>query len=359
MKPSDTNHYKFIQAIGEGKTAVVWLAQHTGVNRQVAVKVLQKSSQIENLRHIMQEVELGTAINCPYFVKYYDSFEDEENLYIVMEYLPNGSLAQLIRKDGALEEKRAKQIIYQVFKALDYIHDKKIIHRDLKAENILLAANNDIKIADFGVSTTLDKLNQSICGSPSYIAPELIKREVYGTAVDMWASGVLLYLMLTGDYPFKDDSLAMLCQKIVKQEIEIPQTLSSDLQNLLFSLLRKEPIFRILASEALAHPCFEDVENRMRVYQNKSMHLFTKKLFRDRMGGYHSIRTQKGCSTDDPIAKQIYTDSTLSEERATEDNLFAIRKKKSMNVINRSMIARSLPINPIYGQRSVLGQKRL
>ncbi len=165
----------------------------------------------------------------PYLIHLHEIYEDQKQIYFVIEDVENGELFDLIVKNRKLPENEACRIYFQLAEALEYIHLIKIVHRDLKPENVLLDKNFNIKLIDFGLSNiyTSNENLQTACGSPCYAAPEMILGEKYSAyKVDIWSSGVVLYTMLTGHLPFDAPQIQKLYSKIISGTYVIPEYLS-------------------------------------------------------------------------------------------------------------------------------------
>lgn len=249
--------YVLHHSIGGGRTSVVWCAKHIKLRRDVAIKIIDKKRTDILLPSIRKEIEISKDLNHPYVTHMYESFEDEEYIYIVMEYMHNGSLAQQISMTGQLAESRAKPYIAQILIALKYLHDHQIIHRDIKAENVLIDVNQNVRLMDYGMSST-QELARSNCGSHCYAAPEIILHNEYNHLVDMWSTGVLFYYMLSGELPFFDSNLPGLMNKILTQDPKPIQDISRSMQDLIDHLLCKDPTERYSVNEALNHPCIKE-----------------------------------------------------------------------------------------------------
>lgn len=180
--------YQLLYILGEGANAVVWCALHQVIKKKVSIKVISKTQRLD---HAMNEIKILQDMNSKYVVELFEWFEDDDNLYIVMEYIPNGSLQNHVACMGSISEVVAKKYIYQLLLTMDLLHSKNIMHRDIKAENVLLDANNDIRLIDFGMSGEIENM-KSICGSPAYMAPEMIDYGKYDKRADIWSIGVLL-----------------------------------------------------------------------------------------------------------------------------------------------------------------------
>jgi len=188
---------------------------------------------------------------------------DEEDQWVIsLELVDNGSVLDLINTWKMVPEVKCRRLFCQLIAALQYLHcDRQIVHRDIKSENILLDSSMNIRLIDFGFANVFDNENpllKTTCGSPFYMAPEVIKNEPYTAAADIWSAGVVLYTMLVGHLPFQSDNVGLLLQSIVSADPVIPAQVSSDARSLLTGLLKKDPKSRMTIPRILAHPWLAD-----------------------------------------------------------------------------------------------------
>lgn len=245
--------------IGKGAFSKVYRAIHKPTNQEVAIKIIPITEK--NSREILEEISTTRDLKHPYVAELYEILEDKDNNYLIMEYLPNGNLCDYIKQQGALSEDEAQFIFFQIVSAVSYLHSNNIIHRDIKAENILLDKNNNIRLIDFGLSKHMsDKSDQckTLCGTAAYCAPEIILGRMYNESVDIWSLGILLYMMLNKRLPFVHSSVMGQMNLITNTSPEIPNSLSSSAQDLLNRMLNKDPSNRITLNEVLYHPWIED-----------------------------------------------------------------------------------------------------
>nr|XP_020642207.1 serine/threonine-protein kinase MARK1 isoform X1 [Pogona vitticeps] len=241
-------NYRLLKTIGKGNFAKVKLARHVLTGREVAVKIIDKTQlNPTSLQKLFREVRIMKILNHPNIVKLFEVIETEKTLYLVMEYASGGEVFDYLVAHGRMKEKEARAKFRQIVSAVQYCHQKCIVHRDLKAENLLLDGDMNIKIADFGFSNefTIGNKLDTFCGSPPYAAPELFQGKKYdGPEVDVWSLGVILYTLVSGSLPFDGQNLKELRERVLRGKYRIPFYMSTDCENLLKKLLVLNPIKR-------------------------------------------------------------------------------------------------------------------
>ncbi|XP_063159906.1 serine/threonine-protein kinase MARK1 isoform X3 [Candoia aspera] len=241
-------NYRLLKTIGKGNFAKVKLARHVLTGREVAVKIIDKTQlNPTSLQKLFREVRIMKILNHPNIVKLFEVIETEKTLYLVMEYASGGEVFDYLVAHGRMKEKEARAKFRQIVSAVQYCHQKCIVHRDLKAENLLLDGDMNIKIADFGFSNefTVGNKLDTFCGSPPYAAPELFQGKKYdGPEVDVWSLGVILYTLVSGSLPFDGQNLKELRERVLRGKYRIPFYMSTDCENLLKKLLVLNPIKR-------------------------------------------------------------------------------------------------------------------
>ncbi|VBB29834.1 unnamed protein product [Acanthocheilonema viteae] len=234
--------YSICEEIGSGNFSKVNLGIHCLTNEKVAMKVMDKSKMKEKL--LEHEIKSMEQLHHPNIIRLFECVETTSRIYLVMEYAGFGELYSYIHHRGKLSENHCKPIFAQIVSAISYIHSKNIIHRDIKAENVLLSAPDWIKLADFGFACQVnpnDRLT-TFCGSPAYAAPELLRNdEYYGANADIWAIGVLLYFILVGRTPFSGETINNLKQCILRGAYPLPNYLSISAQRAISQMLVIDP----------------------------------------------------------------------------------------------------------------------
>ncbi|KAM7398894.1 hypothetical protein PAMP_018199 [Pampus punctatissimus] len=223
-------NYRLLKTIGKGNFAKVKLARHILTGRE-----------------LFREVRIMKTLNHPNIVQLFEVIQTEKTLYLIMEYASGGEVFDYLVAHGRMKEKEARAKFRQIVSAVHYCHQKNIVHRDLKAENLLLDANSNIKIADFGFSnefTAGSKLD-TFCGSPPYAAPELFQGKKYdGPEVDIWSLGVILYTLVSGSLPFDGQNLKELRERVLRGKYRVPFYMSTDCEGILRRFLVLNPAKR-------------------------------------------------------------------------------------------------------------------
>ncbi|MEN2500051.1 MAG: MAP microtubule affinity-regulating kinase 1, partial [Marteilia pararefringens] len=200
------SRYKILRSIGKGNFAHVKSALHLDTKQHVAIKIINTKKLNEaSIIKLEREIEIMKKINHRHIVKLIEVIRGKTYSYIVEELVNGGELFDFLLNSGRMREKDAKKTFYQLISAVLYCHNLKIVHRDLKAENILLDENHNVKLADFGFANFFSSEADlaTCCGSPPYAAPELFQAKKYkGPEVDVWSLGVILFTLVTGSLPF-------------------------------------------------------------------------------------------------------------------------------------------------------------
>eukprot|EP00366_Plasmodium_knowlesi_P005044 XP_002262542.1 RAC-beta serine/threonine protein kinase,putative [Plasmodium knowlesi strain H] len=263
------DNFTFLKVIGRGSYGKVLLVRHTQNNKLYAMKILRKENIISRnqLEHTKIERNVLKCVSHPFIVKLYYAFQTTKKLYFILEYCPGGELFFHLSKMKELPEEAAIFYIAEIILALEYLHKLNIIYRDVKPENVLLDEMGHIRLTDFGLSKEGISDNNSatsLCGTPEYLAPEIIDQCGHGKAVDWWSLGIMLYEMLTGRLPFNSSTRADLFERIKHETLRYPRFLSPDAVDLLKKLFEKDPKKRLGsgatdAEEIKNHPFFKNI----------------------------------------------------------------------------------------------------
>uniref|UniRef100_A0A671XP42 non-specific serine/threonine protein kinase n=1 Tax=Sparus aurata TaxID=8175 RepID=A0A671XP42_SPAAU len=249
MAAVSMGHYEIERTIGKGNFAVVKLATHIITKAKVAIKIVDKTQlDDENLKKIFREVQIMKLLKHPHIIRLYQVMETERMIYLVTEYASGGEIFDHLVAHGRMAEKDARKKFKQIVAAVHFCHCRNIVHRDLKAENLLLDHNLNIKIADFGFSNLFSRgqLLKTWCGSPPYAAPELFEGKEYdGPKVDIWSLGVVLYVLVCGALPFDGSTLQNLRARVLSGKFRIPFFMSTDCEYLIRHMLVLEPSRRL------------------------------------------------------------------------------------------------------------------
>ncbi|XP_026869530.2 microtubule-associated serine/threonine-protein kinase 1 isoform X2 [Electrophorus electricus] len=273
MKPPCESDFQTIKLISNGAYGAVYLVRHRETRQRFAMKKINKQNLLlrNQVQQAFVERDILTFAENPFVVSMFCSFETRRHLCMVMEYVEGGDCATLLKNIGALPVEMARMYFAETVLALEYLHNYGIVHRDLKPDNLLITSMGHIKLTDFGLSkmglmnlTTnlyeghIEKdarefLDKQVCGTPEYIAPEVILRQGYGKPVDWWAMGIILYEFLVGCVPFFGDTPEELFGQVISDDIAWPEgdeALPSDAQNLISTLLQTNPLVRLGAGGA-------------------------------------------------------------------------------------------------------------
>ncbi|XP_061558521.1 MAP/microtubule affinity-regulating kinase 4 isoform X1 [Phycodurus eques] len=248
-------NYRLLKTIGKGNFAKVKLARHILTGREVAIKIIDKTQlNPTSLQKLFREVRIMKGLNHPNIVQLFEVIETDKTLYLIMEYASGGEVFDYLVSHGRMKEVEARAKFRQIVSAVHYCHTKNIVHRDLKAENLLLDADANIKIADFGFSNefTLGNKLDTFCGSPPYAAPELFQGKKYdGPEVDVWSLGVILYTLVSGSLPFDGQNLKELRERVLRGKYRVPFYMSTDCEGILRRFLVLNPAKRCTLDQVM------------------------------------------------------------------------------------------------------------
>ena len=269
VKSVTLSDFKVLKVLGRGSFGKVCLVEYLPTHEIYAMKSLKKDILIEQeqIENTLLEKEILQSISHPLLCGLVFCFQTEERIYFVMPFLSGGELFQHLKKAKNFDEKKVQFYGAQIAMALEYLHSKGIIYRDLKPENILMDKTGYLRLADFGMAKKLkeNELAMSFCGTPEYLAPEVIAQTGHDKNADWWSFGILLYEMLCGLPPFYVENLDKMYEMIQKNEVKFPKriNLSEEAKDIIKKLLEKNPKKRLGAKKGIqeikAHPFFANV----------------------------------------------------------------------------------------------------
>ncbi|XP_036383052.1 microtubule-associated serine/threonine-protein kinase 1-like isoform X1 [Megalops cyprinoides] len=342
-KPPSEADFQTIKLISNGAYGAVYLVRHRETRQRFAMKKINKQNLIlrNQIQQAFVERDILTFAENPFVVSMFCSFETRRHLCMVMEYVEGGDCATLLKNIGALPVEMARMYFAETVLALEYLHNYGIVHRDLKPDNLLITSMGHIKLTDFGLSkmglmslTTnlyeghIEKdarefLDKQVCGTPEYIAPEVILRQGYGKPVDWWAMGIILYEFLVGCVPFFGDTPEELFGQVITDDIVWPEgdeALPADAQSLISTLLQTNPLMRLGtggAFEVKQHAFFNDLDWNSLLRQKAEFipHLESEEdtsYFDTRSERYHHINSYDEDDTNDDEPVEIRQFSSCS-----------------------------------------------
>eukprot|EP01088_Endostelium_zonatum_P006526 TRINITY_DN18661_c0_g1_i1.p1 TRINITY_DN18661_c0_g1~~TRINITY_DN18661_c0_g1_i1.p1 ORF type:complete len:306 (-),score=75.46 TRINITY_DN18661_c0_g1_i1:126-1043(-) len=258
-----TAKYDIGNELGRGAFSVVKLGTVKKSKDKVAIKIIDKKNVgPEYEKNLRMETEILQKVHHPNIIHLKEMIDTKDKIYFVMELVTGGELFDRIVEKGSYSEDDAKDLVRKIVSAVEYLHSKGIAHRDLKPENLLVKSldqDTEVKIADFGLSKIIDqdKMMQTACGTPGYVAPEVLQAEGYGDEVDMWSIGVITYILLCGFPPFYSESVPEVFEQIMKAEYDYPaeywDEISDEAKDFINHLLVVDVKKRLTAKKALEH----------------------------------------------------------------------------------------------------------
>jgi len=256
VNPNTKQQYERGRFLGKGGFAKCYEMKDLVTGEVTAGKIVPKSllTKSHQKEKMSQEIRLHKKVLHPSLVKLYSYFEDANFVYIILEICRKRSLMELHKRRKAITEPEARYFLEQILKGCDYLHDNKIIHRDLKLGNVFLNDNMEVKIGDFGLATEVGydgERKKTLCGTPNYIAPEVLGKKGHSYEVDVWSLGCILYTLLVGKPPFETQTLKDTYSRIKKNEYHVPSRIGPLARNLIQRLLQHDPIKRPSVKEIL------------------------------------------------------------------------------------------------------------
>ncbi|RAL08622.1 cAMP-dependent protein kinase [Aspergillus homomorphus CBS 101889] len=269
----NVNDFALLKTLGTGTFARVWLVkskeEQQRKDKVYALKMLRKADviKLKQVEHVRNERKtLADVSGHPFVTTLIASFSDDQHLYMLLDYCPGGEIFSYLRRARRFNENTSKFYAAEIALTIEFLHDVEgVVYRDLKPENILLDAEGHIKLVDFGFAKQIgDRETYTLCGTPEYLAPEVIHNSGHGLAVDWWALGILIYEFLVGQPPFWDQNPMRIYEQIVEGRIRYPQNMSPAAQNIISLLCKTNPTERLGyisggSARVKAHPFFEDI----------------------------------------------------------------------------------------------------
>ena len=356
--------------IGKGGFGLVWKVIHKKTQKVYCIKVIEKKGIIEQklVPQMNREIEIMYILNNPHCLRLKNHFEDDNNFYLVMPLASKGQLYRVLKKFRKFDERTAAQILRETISALQYLHSFKppIIHRDIKPENLLLNEGGRVLLADYGWSNfnVEGDVRKTFCGTPEYIAPEMLMKKGHDTRVDIWSIGILMFELLSGYSPFVAKSNQELYQNIRKLKIQWPKDMPPLAKNLISKILKLNPLDRPSFDEILNHQWFKNtkmikplLENKMK--NNKDLLAFHM------MNGCNDELLEKinnllklsGKEADNTNAKSIVENAHEKEEVTKKKNIVKniqnIQKETAPQIENQRLKNISNN-NPLYIENNTL-----
>ncbi|XP_058250840.1 serine/threonine-protein kinase PLK3 isoform X2 [Hemibagrus wyckioides] len=259
--PKTGRSYSKGKLLGKGGFARCYEMTDLSSNKMYAVKVIPQSrvSKPHQRDKITNEIELHKTLQHKHVVKFSHHFEDQDNIYIFLELCSRKSLAHIWKARHTLTDPEVRYYLRQIISGLKYLHNKGILHRDLKLGNFFVNENMELRLGDFGLAAKLETVEQrkkTICGTPNYLAPEVLNRQGHGTESDVWSLGCVMYTLLCGNPPFETLDLKETYKCIKEVKYTLPPSLSSAAQKLISAILQKNPNDRLTLDQILAHEYF-------------------------------------------------------------------------------------------------------
>uniref|UniRef100_A0A5B7ANB7 Putative serine/threonine-protein kinase ATG1 n=1 Tax=Davidia involucrata TaxID=16924 RepID=A0A5B7ANB7_DAVIN len=318
--------------IGSGSFSVVWHARHRVHGTEVAIKEIATGRLSKKLQEsLMSEIVILKQIIHPNIIRLHDIIEEPGKIHLVLEYCRGGDLSMYIQqRQGRVPEAKAKHFMKQLAAGLQILRENNLIHRDLKPQNLLLSTSDDnsvLKIADFGFARSLQPkgLAETLCGSPLYMAPEIMQLQKYDAKADLWSVGAILFQLVTGKTPFMGNNQIQLLQNIVKStELHFPpdkKDLSSDCIDLCRKLLRRNPVERLTFEEFFNHPFLSQRQPDESLRSKRSARIIDRFPFSER----NPLRNTEEMSQEDCLPFSLDDDSS-----GRDGSPSFVRKRSSM-----------------------------
>ncbi|KAK8682575.1 hypothetical protein V6N13_054959 [Hibiscus sabdariffa] len=295
--------YEVGKLLGRGAFAKVYQARNLKTGETVAIKTMSKRKVLQGklMAHVKREISIMRRLHHPNIVKLFEVLATKTKVYFVMEYAKGGELFSRVTK-GRFSEDLCRRYFQQLISAIGFCHSRGIYHRDLKPENLLLDETWNLKVTDFGLGAVSeqararqDGLLHTLCGTPAYVAPEILARKGYdGAKVDIWACGIILFFLHAGYLPFNDSNLTMLYRKIYRGDFKFPKWTSLELRRFISRLLDTNPETRITIDEIIKDPWFKNGYKEVKV-QPLDFEMIEEPQSNVRLNAFDLISFSSGC----------------------------------------------------------------
>ena len=353
LEPESKIHdFEKEKEIGKGGFGLVWKVVHKKTQKVYCIKVIQKHGIIEQklVEQMNREIEIMYILNHPHCLRLKNHFEDDNHFYLVMPLAVKGQLYRVLRKFRKFDERTAAQILRETISALQYLHhfNPPIIHRDIKPENLLLNEGGRVLLADFGWSNFSDGgVRKTFCGTPEYIAPEMLLKKGHDTGVDVWSVGVLMFELLAGYSPFVAKNNQDLYQNIRRLKIQWPKDMPPLAKNLIGKILKLNPLDRPSLEEILDHQWFKQTKMIKPLLENKlnnmkdllAYHMLTEPN-EEILTRINNLLNLKGKDLDNSNAKNIIKEIPDSDNVIQKKNIMkqieAENKTKNEIIVNNN-----------------------
>ncbi|KAI3466747.1 hypothetical protein Pfo_023410 [Paulownia fortunei] len=339
--------YEIGKLVGHGTFAKVYHARNVRTGESVAIKVIDKERilKVGLIAHIKREISILRRVRHPNIVQLFEVMATKSKIFFVMEYVKGGELFNKVAK-GRLKEEVARKYFQQLVSAVAFCHARGVYHRDLKPENILLDEDGNLKVSDFGLSAISEQIKQdglfhTFCGTPAYVAPEVLARKGYDAAkVDIWSSGVILFVLMAGYLPFQDQNVMAMYKKIHKGEFRCPRWFSPELIRFLTRLLDTNPETRITIPEIMNTKWFQKGFKHVKFYIEDD-----------------KLCSVDACENDDIVSLSDQSLSESESELETRRKITSLPRPASLNAFDIISFSRGFDLSSLFEEGSDGGER--
>ncbi|CAP34183.2 Protein CBG16239 [Caenorhabditis briggsae] len=319
-KPVGVKDFQFLKVVGIGGYGKVYQVREKSGNHVYALKIIRKTERPIDAKHLKDEIRVLKTVHSPFLCRLHTCFETEEKVYLVMEFLQGGELYTLLNKLGKMSEIAGKFYIAGLVLALEHLHDCHVVYRDLKPVNVMLDGKGQVRLTDFGLS----KFNfpkgaqtRTFCGTPEYMAPEVIKRKPYDHSVDVYSLGCVIYDMLTGGPPFQGKTEKETTRMALKDPLLLPSHLSIECQTILISLIKRDPQKR-MGLEELKTTAFFRGTDWQKMKEQGYLPPYIPSVLND-----EDVSNFEPCFTDMPAEESPVKKPSEKVKKTITENVFA------------------------------------